>query len=253
VKPANNKFKWPGGASCAVSLTYDDGLKSQLDNALPDLDKFGFKGTFFPSGAALTDKTNLPVWKQAAATGHEIGCHTIHHPCDKSYDFVRKGFSLQDYSMERMRVELEENLAIINNFGYENDGYVFAYPCGENSLGEKRQQSYVPLIKEIFTAARGVKREYAEPRAVDMYDVPCFGVECDGPGMIEIVKTAQAAGTWAVFLFHGIGGDYISVTTEAHKCLLEYLNNNREKVFTERFGNIAQYIKNNRKLPRNNK
>jgi hypothetical protein len=247
VKSSSNKFKWPGGASCAVTLTYDDGLKSQLNNALPYLDNYGIKGTFFPSGAALTDDANSPGWKQAAAAGHEIGCHTIHHPCDCSHDFVRKGFSLQDYSMDRMRAELKENLAIINGFGYKSENYVFAYPCGENSLGEKRQQSYMPLVMEMFTAARGVEWKNADPGSVELYDVPCFGVECDGQGMIEIAEKAMAAGAWAVFLFHGIGGDYISVTTEAHKALLEYLFVNRPDIYTERFGNIAQYVRNNRK------
>ena len=35
------------GASVVVSLTYDDGLNSQLDNAVPALDRHGFKATFF--------------------------------------------------------------------------------------------------------------------------------------------------------------------------------------------------------------
>ena len=38
---------WPNGARAAVSLTYDDGLNSQLDCALPQLEAAGFRATFF--------------------------------------------------------------------------------------------------------------------------------------------------------------------------------------------------------------
>src|ERR1700760_3118953 len=43
----------PGRA--AVSLTYDDALASQLDVAVPDLDRHGLLGTFF-----LTDTRSNP-------------------------------------------------------------------------------------------------------------------------------------------------------------------------------------------------
>ena len=101
-----NKFVWPGNASCAVTLTYDDGLKSQLDNALPVLNECGIKGTFFLSGAALQEPACFPRWKEVVNAGHEIGIHTIHHACDLKHEFVRKGFGLQDYSIARMKEEL---------------------------------------------------------------------------------------------------------------------------------------------------
>jgi peptidoglycan/xylan/chitin deacetylase (PgdA/CDA1 family) len=43
----NTPTTWPNGSVAAVSLTYDDGLASHLDNARPQLERFGFKGTFF--------------------------------------------------------------------------------------------------------------------------------------------------------------------------------------------------------------
>ncbi len=42
-------FAYPNGAKGAVSLTYDDGLTSQLDHAVPQLDARGLKATFFLS------------------------------------------------------------------------------------------------------------------------------------------------------------------------------------------------------------
>ena len=38
---------WPEGRKIAVSLSYDDALNSQLDKALPALDKHKFKASFY--------------------------------------------------------------------------------------------------------------------------------------------------------------------------------------------------------------
>jgi len=36
--PANAQIAWPEGKSAAIVLSYDDGLRSQLDIAIPQLD-----------------------------------------------------------------------------------------------------------------------------------------------------------------------------------------------------------------------
>ena len=185
------KFAWPGGALAAVTLLYEDGLTSQLEKAIPQLNEAGLHGTFFPSGDGLKDPSNAVLWSAAIAAGHEIGAHTINHPCDRAHDFVREGFSLQDYSEERLRGEINENLEIIKKFGASVDRPVFAYPCGESVYGEDLKKSYVPLIKEMFLAAKGVAGNIADPEKVDLYDVPCFGITCGTQGMIDIAEKAR--------------------------------------------------------------
>src|ERR1700735_5358965 len=70
---------WPGGAGAAVSLTYDDGLDSQLDNAAGPLAAAQLKATFFltrdNAQARLGDWVGL-----ARDGGHEGGNHTVTHP-----------------------------------------------------------------------------------------------------------------------------------------------------------------------------
>src|SRR6476646_9727332 len=72
---------WPGGARAAVSLTYDDGLNSQLDNAIPELDRLGFKATFFLTEQNVREGRRLADWERVAADGHEVANHTVTHPC----------------------------------------------------------------------------------------------------------------------------------------------------------------------------
>ena len=238
----NSAFIWPNGAKAAVTLTYDDGIASQFANAVPQLDKYGIKGTFFPSTWGLSAPENAAIWRKIASNGHEIGCHTLHHPCSDSFDFVKKGYSLQEYTLERMEKEIKENIELIRSFGYTEKDLVFAYPCGQTAIGPKMETSYIPLIEKFFCVGRGVKSGYAVPGKIHIHEVPCFGVEEDGQGLINLVKEAEGTGNWAVILFHGVGGDYISVTAEAHETLLGYLKGNKD-VWAERFGEVGKYVK----------
>ena len=44
------------------------------------------------------------------------------------------------------------------------------------------------------------------------------------------------------FTFHGVGGDHLSVSAEAHGQLLAYLAANRDIYWTDTFLNIIQYV-----------
>src|SRR3546814_1913747 len=70
--------------SSDLSLAYDDALDSQLDNAIPALDRHGFHASFYLPLAAATLRTRLDEWRAAAARGHELGNHTLFHQCSGS-------------------------------------------------------------------------------------------------------------------------------------------------------------------------
>src|SRR5690349_18309010 len=77
---------------CAVALTYDDALNVDLDHAIPALDSVGLKGTFYLSGYSQALTNRFAEWRKVAATGHELGNHTLFHPCAKKTtgrDFVK--------------------------------------------------------------------------------------------------------------------------------------------------------------------
>jgi hypothetical protein len=57
------------------------------------------------------------------------------------------------------------------------------------------------------------------------------------------VKQAHARGTMVNFTFHGIGGDYLSVSSEAHEELVKYLAEHRKEYWTDTFLNIMQHVK----------
>jgi len=61
---AQKKITWPDHKKAVIVLTYDDALKSQLDNAVPALDSAGFKATFFLTGDIGAQ--TIPRWRALA-------------------------------------------------------------------------------------------------------------------------------------------------------------------------------------------
>ena len=63
---ADNPSFWPEELHGAVSLTFDDGLDTQLDNAIPCLDDCDLKGTFYVNpGRSKAWESQIPRWQQA--------------------------------------------------------------------------------------------------------------------------------------------------------------------------------------------
>ena len=74
------KHLWNDDKQSAISLTFDDGMKSHLDLAIPILENFGLAGTFYPIAKGNWE-TSLERFRPAFENGHEIGNHSIHHWC----------------------------------------------------------------------------------------------------------------------------------------------------------------------------
>lgn len=75
-----------GGSDCAISFTYDDGMLCHYTDIAPELEKRGFRGTFWIIGANMDkDEPEYPwmSWEQVADLSrrdHEISNHTWNHP-----------------------------------------------------------------------------------------------------------------------------------------------------------------------------
>jgi peptidoglycan/xylan/chitin deacetylase (PgdA/CDA1 family) len=217
---------WPGGARAAVSLTYDDGLDSQLDNAAGPLAAAKLRATFFLTRdnalARLGDWVAL-----ARSGGHEFGNHTVTHPCDLSRytaaSFARREIAPMDDWLD-------------DHFG-RNPGRLFAYPCSMTDLGpgsaNQQLARYEALLKASgFRGARTCDEDdpNSTPYArADPYRLRASATtsDKDDPKLaIAYVQGAMKRGDWAILVFHEIlkqrnGQGDTSIAT--HQTVLDWL------------------------------
>src|ERR1700761_4075619 len=94
---------------CAVVLSYDDAIDQDLDIVVPALDSVGFKGTFYLIGRSEVIGKRLEEWRAIARDGHELGNHSLTHPCDGSLagrSWVVADRDLSKYSVPRLQDEI---------------------------------------------------------------------------------------------------------------------------------------------------
>jgi len=240
---AQNNKPWKG-KSCAVVLTYDDGLDVHITNALPVLDSLGLRATFYIADYMNRFYAQMRSWRAAAGKGHELGNHTKYHPCMGGLpgrEFVKRETDLRYYTVQRMDDEI-----LAMNIDLEGiDGRTqrtFAYPCGDTKIHDT---AYIDPLKKQFIAARGIIPSMPTIDEVDLYNVSCYGVNNQsGDEMIAWVKEAQAKQGLLVILFHGVGGGHsINVSLPAHSQLLHYLKANEKDIWIAPMVEVAEFIK----------
>ncbi|WNL44243.1 polysaccharide deacetylase family protein [Dyella sp. BiH032] len=229
---------WPDGKRAAVVLTYDDALVSQLDTAIPALDAVGLKGTFFLIGSKIAPE-QIGRWRSAAAEGHELGNHTIRHACPKAnYPPAKKIDTSETYDVDTMLTEIRT----MNTMLTAIDGkpqHSYATPCGQHLAGDV---DYLPALR-----AGGWVRytRAADPteRPFDRMDVPArfFPSNATGADLIAAVQDAERKGGMIVLGFHGVGGDYLSVSAEVHAQLLAYLKAHSDTIWVAPFSTVMDY------------
>lgn len=105
-----SSFTWPDGRCAAVSLSFDDARPSQANTGIPILDRYGVKATFYLSPNRVPER--LAAWRAAAAGEHEMGNHTMTHPCSGNFAWSRTN-ALEEYTLERLEHELLDANAYI--------------------------------------------------------------------------------------------------------------------------------------------
>lgn len=241
--PAAAQVAWPEGRKAAIVLTYDDAAPTHLDNAVPQLDEVGLKGTFFLN--ARFGEKDVPRWRAAAAAGHELGNHTLFHPCPKGSFEMEKQYESEGYSIRGMLAEI----AAMNTLLHAIDGRTgrtMGVPCGMPLAGG---QDYLESLRSAGTIRYvrnniGEGAVIADPRSLDPMRVPCrsFAESATAEDYIAFIKQVEASGGMAVIVFHGVGGDWLQVTNEAHRGLLRYLKQNERTIWTAPFQQVMDHV-----------
>jgi len=240
---------WPNGARAAVSLTFDDGRVSQVDNGVPVMDRYGIRATFFVNPGALTARKE--AWLKAAAKGHEIGNHTLSHPCTGNFLWARD-HALEDLDLSGIEREIaagakgiEEVLGLVPR--------TFAYSCGQKYVGRGVDtRSYVPVVAKDYLAARGWRDEgINDPSYCDLAQL--LGMEFDGlsfPEVKMLMDQAAESGGWLVLAGHDIGKEgRQTVRLDTLEEICRYGSDPANGIWIDTVENIARHIL--RKRPSN--
>ena len=184
-----------------ITLTFDDGLRSQFQQAVPILDRYGFPATFFLVANSLPIHTDgyaedrgfrwpkiewnvddIRVLKDMAEQGHEIGSHTVNHKMPHLADPVFEAAESKRLIEEWMETEIPS----------------FCYP-----FYRMPQPLKDAVINAGYKQARGglLERSYI-PRGFSDW----FAVDCRQISDNENVGGWVRPGCWHVLTFHGIGG-----------------------------------------------
>jgi len=193
---------WPRGKSGAVSLTYDDGLDSQLDLAVPALERLGFRATFFLTFDNIRHR--LADWAALAKKGHELANHTITHPCDLG-PFTAASYARRELApMARWLDRADPREAVRS----------FAYPCDVTNLGpgdaNRQAARFGRLLGRMgIAAARTSEGEPNRPATAlrRPHRLQALAVGFDATDLAAIdayLDRAATQGYWAILVFHDI-------------------------------------------------
>ena len=252
---------WPDAIQGSISLSFDDGLRSHIEFAVPELNQHKLRATFYlnPKGDAPDPlmeqgwREKLTPWKPVQAAGHEMGNHTLSHPCSLNIhaDWL-EGKNLQEWSLQRIEQDIIDAQTRLESIFPGQKNTSFAYPCYESTIGHGlTRQSYTPVIAKRFIAARAkgeLRGDLAnDPLYCDLHHLSSWPVERQpGAFMIGLVEQTIAAGGWGIFTIHGIHEGHLPIGDTDFIELLDHLVRRQDVVWIAPVAEIAQYVRNKR-------
>jgi peptidoglycan-N-acetylglucosamine deacetylase len=219
---------WPDGCMGAVSLTFDDGISSQLDRAIPVMREFGLRGTFYIPPRGDNWREVLQPWRAVYDAGHEIGNHSLSHTCARGFSDDPNAHGLERMTLEGIEADvLEAERRLQELFPMERRS--FCYPCYQSHVGEGlTRQSYVPIIAKHFVAGRAFGEVPNPPATCDLHHVWSWPVRGNhGAELVGLAEQAATMGRWGILTFHGISQGHLPVADPDFRELCKHLGRAR--------------------------
>jgi peptidoglycan/xylan/chitin deacetylase (PgdA/CDA1 family) len=257
--------KWADNRKSAFSFTFDDGNMSQYTNAVPVLDSFKFKGTFFVFTSVITD--SLPnywtygTWNQFRAMslkGHEIGSHSVTHP---ALDTLPTG---NISTPGTLLYELYQSKNIIEQKIPNQKCITIAYPFVAYSPSVMNETAlFYESARGSATIPNGSSLSGIEYYAVygneEQFNLPRNSTNDDLDELQDFENYEQGAitnGEWGMLEGHEVfpfsqmsymldQGAYYPISTEWLTSLCQWLKQKSDSnlVWVETMGNITRYMR----------
>jgi peptidoglycan/xylan/chitin deacetylase (PgdA/CDA1 family) len=244
---------WPHGARGAVSLSYDDAMPCHRELVAPALEAHGLHGTFYaPYRDDLVQHT--AAWRAMAAAGHELGNHSLFHPCRRERpvpdDWLAGWNNLCHFDPDRLRGELGAAnfmLSLLDGRAQRTYGNT----CHDVWIGPpESRQRIEPLLAQLFVAARGeCLNRPSDPLTADLFNLGTTGG--DGGDFAQWqaqIEQAEAVGGYLLLTFHGVGEGLrrLQVDSGEHQRLLAWLQASAGEIWTAPVVEVAGWIRDRR-------
>lgn len=205
---------------CAISFTFDDGLREHYTLVTPEMKKRNLVGTFWINGASVNEDehqlkdTTRVSWsnlQEMAALGHEISNHGWSHK------------KLTTIQPEEVKLEIERNDSIIlEKIGIPSRTFCYAYNAKNDTV--------LRMTSENRVGTR--TKQYA------------VGNRSTTPKLEEWINTLIETREWGVEMIHGITYGYDAFTTAdilwQHFDRVSAL---QDKIWVATFHEVAAYTK----------
>ena len=176
-----------------ISISFDDFPKSVMENALPQLDKYDWKASFYVAAGLINTTNHLGLHFdqndliRLQHEGHEIGCHTYNH------------LNVTEIPEVRLMDELKANAKAAKTLGITTPLRTFAYPFGETSINRKSGLSHE------FASMRGIMRgvHYNKVDLNQIKSVPIYS----GPDLSQthrFIKGLKRKPGWLTLFTHDV-------------------------------------------------
>ncbi|HKI78645.1 MAG TPA: polysaccharide deacetylase family protein [Ignavibacteriaceae bacterium] len=258
---------WPNDMKSAFSFTFDDCFKSQYDYALPVLNSFGFKGTFYVIAEEPTEQGEPLNWRYAtwdqfreiAQQGHEIGSHSMTHP---HLQTLQTG---DINTPNTIYYELYQSKKLIENKIPGIKVITFAYPYTEYN------PTVISIAGQYYEASRrgnGIPNNSVitgtDWQKINSYEVqfnlPRDIVNDDNDELNEIENTLQNEvidnGKWGMLFAHEVlpfsqipdavaAGYWYPMSTEWLNAFCQWMKNKSDNndIWVNTVANVTKYIK----------
>ncbi len=142
---------YKGGCKAAISFTFDDGFKKELEDAARLTESVGIRGTFFVIPGQIEKQSWRAQWprlKQLHEKGYEIGNHSMTHP--KLHTLSDQDL---DYQVNKAYDIIKEKIGVAP--------FTFCYPGGtkrdERVKKKVYERHYAAREKQYFYGKQGNK------------------------------------------------------------------------------------------------
>jgi peptidoglycan-N-acetylglucosamine deacetylase len=218
---------WKDFKTASVSLTFDDGMITQFTKALPILDKYNLKGSFF------IIINQMPIsWssiKSYVENGHEFGSHTLAHPY-----LTHLTSDKIVYQIKRSQEIIDENLSPFNCT-------TFCYPHGNKDAEIEK------IASKFYIAGRGTETEFfnsSPPGDYFNYYVKKCQSGISLSEMNSYINKVLDKGEYLIEMYHGFDSyGFSPISSKLFESHITFIKSMESKLWIATFSDVVKYTK----------